>query len=442
MKRLILIWDEIKSSFWFLPIFIVFLGVGAAIGLVYLDDGIRYRPQGVLRYVFAGSLESARSVLSTISSAMIGVAGTVFSITLVALTLASSQFGPRLLRNFMTQRLNQIVLGAYVATYAYCLIVLNSVTETQAAAFVPVISVFAAILATIANILLLILFIHHIAVSIQADHIISEVSKTLDLTLRRLYPEDMGKAPPSPDPDWREALRRFSHHGEMRCPKSGYIQDVDERLLFETMRESGCVLVLNKRPGSFLVQGEAMGRIYGLAPLSREFVAGLERAVFIGDFRTPLQDAEFSVQQIVEVASRALSPGVNDPFTATACIDNLSAAMCYLAKAAFPSPVRYDDSGHLRIVTDALTFAGLMDAAFNPIRQFSTGNPVASIRLMEALAAIHGFAASDDHRAVVRKHADKVMRAGIRTLAEPNDLRDMKERYSAIGGADMPAPGG
>jgi len=433
MKRLLLVWDEIKSSFWFVPILIVLLGIGAAIGMVYLDDTLRYRPKGVLRYVFAGSSASARSVLSTISAAMIGVAGTVFSITLVGLSLASSQFGPRLLRNFMTQRINQVVLGAYVATYAYCLIVLNSVTETQDITFVPILSVFAAILATIANILLLILFIHHIAVSIQADHIISEVSKTLELTIRSLFPEELGKPSRSPDPDWKESLQRFSHQEEIRCQKGGYIQDLDSDFLFETIRKSDCLLVLRKRPGSFLVKGEAVGRLYSPSPLSPDLVAALERSVFIGDVRTPKQDAEFSVHQIVEVASRALSPGINDPFTAIACINNLSAAMCYLAKAAFPSPFRYDDSEALRIVTDALTFEGMMDAAFNSIRQFSSGNPAVSIRLMEALAAIDGFAGTADRRAVVSKHADMVMRAGNRSLAEPNDVRDMKERYATIG---------
>ena len=430
MKKLVLLWETVRSSFWFIPILIILGGLCAAVGMIYLDDVGTHRLDGMLRYVYSGSAQSARGVLSTISSAMIGVAGTVFSITLVALSLASSQFGPRLLRNFMTQRINQIVLGSYISTYAYCLVVLNSIVENDAMTFVPIHAVLVAILATIANIILLILFIHNIAVSIQADHIIAEVSRTLSQSIRALFPEEMGNEIDAPPPNIGDFKASRPLRTEIRSPGDGYLQDVDVDRLFDAVNRDDALLLLHNRPGDYLIRGVLIGEIFSRNPIEK--ARTLEKSFFLGRVRTPQQDAEYSVHQIVEVAARALSPGINDPYTAIACIDNLSASLAYLARVQFPSRFRYDEGGTIRVVSNAPSFEGMLDAAYNSIRQFSSESPAVAIRLMEALKTLHTVARGGPHAEAIRKHADMVMRTAEKHFSEPRDLADMRERYSAI----------
>ena len=303
MKKLLFQWNKIKATFWFIPVVTILVAVLLSIVLVKIDGFVDISQDSFGRFFLVNSTDSARSILTTISGAMIGVAGTVFSVTLVALTLASSQFGPRLIKNFMYVRLNQVVLGSYVSTYLYCLLVLNALKDSEGYTFIPSISILAAIIGAIFNIVLLIVFIHQIATSIQADNVISDISDVI-------------------------------------CEKI-----------------------------------------------------------------------------------EALSPGVNDPFTAITCIDNLTAALTALAKLKFPSKYRYDEEGKLRIIANTVDFEGALDAAFNQIRQFSGGSPSVIIRLMEGLITIHGFTTNTKDRDSVIEHAEMVLRKGGRNLYRKEILK-------------------
>lgn len=433
MKKFFFSWEEIKSSFWFLPSLIILLSIGAAVGLIYVDNLVHIKLSGVIRYVFTGSADSARSVLSTISSAMIGVAGTVFSITLVALSLASGQFGSRLLRNFMTERINQIVLGAYISTYVYSLIVLNSIYNTDQAEFVPIISVFFAILATIANIVLLIFFIHNIAISIQADNIISEISDSLSKSIRVLFPEQIGEEKTAEKiHDLSSVKNGYSYKAYLTSPKSGYLQDLDDKALLKIAAKKNFLILLNNRPGDYVVEDLEIGQVYGKDVIDKKEIDDLRDALIIGKVRTPQKDAEFSIHQMVEIGVRALSPGINDPYTAIACIDNLNSSLCYLARVKFPSRYRYDDENNLRVVADTLTFEGMLNAAFNQIRQFGKGSPAVMIRLMEALATIQQFAKNAHQKQAIQRQVDMVMRAARSSFDEENDLMDLEKRRKFI----------
>ncbi|MDC6350984.1 DUF2254 domain-containing protein [Zeaxanthinibacter sp. PT1] len=428
MNKLQFLWGKLVSTFWFIPILIVILAIGMAIGLLYLDNLLNYQPGEWVQLVFSGSADSARSVLSTISGAMIGVAGTVFSITLVALTLASSQFGPRLLNNFMHDRLNQVVLGAYIATYVYCLLVLNSVSQNDTLDFIPTISVFAAILATVANIILLIVFIHHIAMSIQADQVIADISSSLSRNMKTLFPDKLGDDNEKSSPDLEALKYKYQHKTAILAKKGGYLQYVDEDLVSETASELDVLLFLKVRPGAFIVENQNIGEAYAVATRKPEELVKIHDAFIYGQSRTTQQDAEFSIHQMVEIAARALSPGINDPFTAIACIDNLCSTLCYLTRVQFPSPYRYDKDNALRVVADSLTFEGMLNAAFNQLRQFAGGSPSVMIRLMEALQTIHNFAQDQDQRKAVKHHARMVIRAAEKHFDEKNDLQDLMER--------------
>jgi len=433
MKKLLFFWKELMATFWFLPLLIIGFAVCSAIGLLSLDNYVTVPREGVFRFFLVSSSDSARSLLSTISGAMIGVAGTVFSVTLVALTLASSQFGPRLIKNFMYVRLNQIVLGSYVSTYLYCLIVLNAIKDNDVYSFIPSISILVAMLAAVINIILLILFIHNIAISIQADKVISDISDFISMQVGTLFPEKMGDEKMKEESvDSVAAIAAYQKSIAIKSPKSGYIQYVDSESLMEIVSRQDTLFEICHRPGSYLVKGEKIGILHSTRDWERDELDIFLNQFVIGKIKTSQQDLEYSIHQMVEIAARALSPGVNDPFTAIACIDHLSSTMAYLTKANFPSQYRFDSEGHLRIIADTFTFEGVLDAAFNQIRQFSGGSPAVIIRLMEALTTIYGFTEQEKHKKAILKHAEMVLTIGKETIKEKNDVDDLIERAGMI----------
>lgn len=423
--------DYLETSFWFLPLMIILAMILLATLNVWLDTRFEDELAEVSRFLFSGGPEAARSILSTIAGGMLGVAGTVFSITLVVLTLATSSLGPRLLRHFMHDRVNQIVLGVYVATFVYCLLVLGTIRSEVGPEFVPRISILVAMAIAVGNIFLLIIFIHHVSVSIQADQVVSDVVNSLDQTVRKLFPESLGTAPDPDDDDVDLSVyhTEYPEKHQISCSRSGYVQSVDVDQLLPWCVKHDVWVELRVRPGDYAVRDLPIARLFARQALEKEIAAELEGFVFYGDKRTPLQDAEFAIHQVVEVAARALSPGVNDPYTAITCIDKLTSVLAYLARARFPSPYRQDEEGQFRVYARTLDFTGMLDAAFHQIRQFGASSPAVIIRLMDRLVTLYRIAPEGHPRKAILRHAHMVHRAGEEHLQEPNDRRDLRQRY-------------
>ncbi|CAM3656542.1 DUF2254 domain-containing protein [Flavobacterium gelidilacus] len=421
------------DTFWFIPVLIIIISISLSVSLVIIDQEFTFSQDGLGKYFFVTSADSARSILSTISGAMIGVAGTVFSVTLVALTLASSQFGPRLIKNFMYVRLNQVVLGSYVATYLYCLFVLNAIKEGDDYTFIPVISILVAIITALINIILLIIFIHKIATSIQADKVISDISEVIYKQINSLYPNKMGEELENEKINIVDIIKtKYINSIAIKSPKSGYIQYIDSEALLKIVSSYDALLELFFRPGDHLVEGIEMGKLNFNNDLNKEQIEEICNQFVIGKTKVADQDLEFSIHQMVEIASRALSPGVNDPYTAITCIDNLTATTCRFSQIEFPSKYRIDDKQNLRIIANTTDFEGLLNASFNQIRQFSAGSPAVIIRLMEAQITIYGFVKKENYKKAVRKHATMILNIGKQTIKEDIDLNDLLERSKRI----------
>ena len=432
VKKLLYLWEEISASFWFVPIIILLLAITAAFGLIYLDSRVEIRPDGFAIYLFSGSEDSARRILTTIAAANIGIAGTVFSITLVVLTLASSQLGSRLLRNFMYDKINQVVLGTYVSTFVYCLLILNSIVHNDGNSFIPVISVFVAILAAIAGIILLIIFIHHVSVTIQANRVVSEISNSILKNAEKLFPDEIGDEPDEPFPGQNFLKKSFKFIKEIKCSKNGYLQSVDGGGLINIARENEGIIILYYRPGNFMVKDLVISEVLGNKECSDEIAGKINDSFIIGKLRTPLQDVEFSIDQIAEIASRALSPGINDPYTAIACIDNLTSVMCRLATRKFPHPNRYDREGRLRVIASSLTFGGMLNAAFNQIRHDAERNPSVIKKLMESMIVINHFVKNGDRKKEILEHANMIMGSAERNFQEKRDLDYLKQKFNSL----------
>lgn len=427
------VWDSLHSSYWFVPTLMAITASGLAFAMLTLDRAGFLGPVEKLGWVYTGGPEGARTLLSSVAGSMMSVAGTVFSITLVALQLASSQFGPRLLRNFMQDTGNQIVLGTFISTFIYCLLVLRTIRGEDYDVFVPQISVTVGILLAIASIGVLIYFIHHVAVSIQSSHIIAEVGKDLNKAIDRLFPENIGHSV-SDRQRWVEEIpANFEREAApILATGSGYLQALDEEQLINIAKSKDLLLRLVCRPGKFIVQGRELVTVWPGKLVDRKLTKQIRDTFILGKERTEQQDAEFPINQLVEIAARAISPGVNDPFTAIRCIDQLSAALCLLAEREFPSSYRFDEDNNLRVIADRVTFAGLIDAAFNQIRQYSKPDIAVQIRLLEAISTIAKHTENKKYRQVLLHHANMIKRASDEQVSENCDRQDIQERYLEV----------
>lgn len=422
------LWDLLSSSLWFLPSAMTIFAIAVAVAVMTADRSLTRIPEEWF-FLYSGGAEGARSVLSTIAGSMITVAGVAFSATMVALSFASSELGPRLLRNFMRDRGNQIVLGTFIATFVYCLLVLRTVRESPHE-FVPHIGVTGALVLALASLAVLIYFIHHVALTLQADYVISVVARDLDRSIEKLYPEAMGADPPSEriaEMTAREKALRSDEAAQVAPDVSGYAHALDVDALMELAAKHDLLIRVLSRPGRYVLDGVAVAEIWPAAGVDDGIRAKVRDAFVIGRTRTSNQDVEFALHQLVEVAARALSPGVNDPFTAVTCIDRLSTGLLHLMRRDFPSRFRVDSEGQLRVIADRPDFRGVVDASFHQIRQYGAGHPAVTIHLLEMLTLLLEQATSDEHRRALEHHVALVRRAGVRETAEPLDRRDITD---------------
>ncbi len=432
--RLLNTWESLRTSFWFIPAVMTALAIALSFLTVYIDRSIG-PGTNIFGFLYSGGPEGARMVLSTIAGSMITVAGVTFSITMVALTLASSQFGPRLLRNFMHDTGNQVVLGTFIAGFAYCLLVLRTVHTVEGEDFVPSISVAVALVLALAGIVVLIYFIHHVSLSMQAEQVISAVSRDLEEKIERLFPkESRDGVERDLEAESKRRVAEEDHELSVDIPaaRSGYIRAMDRHGLLEAATENDLLVLLPRRPGEYLVEGSPLVTVRCKEKIGKGLAGRLSGAVILGAQRTPEQDAEFAVHQLVEVAIRALSPGINDPYTAVSCVDRLGSALCFLCGREFPSPYLYDDQDYLRVVFKPETFTGIINAAFDQIRQYGRESVAVTIRLLETLQTIAFQARTHEQREAVLRQAEMIRRGSVEALHEENDIEDVQQRYQAV----------
>ena len=430
------LWYHLQGSFWFLPALMAGAAIVLSIITTAIDKVFLFQNGAQHWWLYSGGPDGARTLLSVIASSMITVAGVVFSITIVVLTLASSQFGPRLIRNFMHVRANQMVLGTFVATFIYGILVLRTVSAVAGKIFVPSLSVTVAILMSLLSLSVLIYFIHNVSESIQAQHIIARVRRDLDKAVDRIFPEKLGMQedlsldPIKRDYDIPTSCDREVCH--VKAEQSGYLQAIDNEALLRIAVEEDLLIHLAYRPGNFITQGNILVTIWPGEKVDEELSGKINAIFIVGAERTLEQDVEFAISQMVEIAVRALSPGINDPITAITCIDWLGAALCQLADRQMPASHRYDARNRLRIICKPFTYEGMVDAAFNMIRQNSDSTAAVSIHLLETIATIAAQTRSEDNRGALLRHAGMVANGCKAKLSADDDRRDLTDRYEWV----------
>ncbi len=425
-------WDRVRSSFWFLPAVMAGGAVALAFTTVALDKPVTDWLSLTWGWTYTGGAEGASSLLGAIAGSMITIAGVVFSMTLVALSLASSQLGPRLLRNFMRDTATQTVLGTFVATFLYCLLVLRTIRRPEEIAFVPHLSVTLGLLLAVVSVGVLIYFIHHVSVSIQANEIVARVGKELIEGIERLFPENIGQGAPliSTEPPDAGFLETFGREARpVGSARDGYLQFVDGDALMALAMQEDVVIRLERPPGHYIVASSPIVLVWPGNRITDQLADGINSAFAIGNQRTSGQDIEFTINQLVEIAIRALSPGVNDPFTAMTCVDHLGSALCRLAQRHMQSPYRLDTHDQLRVITPAFTFPDVTDAAFNQIRQYGRSSAAVTIRLLETIAVVAAFVHRPEDRAALLRHAKMIARGARGGLPEDADCQEVENCY-------------
>jgi uncharacterized membrane protein len=423
--------EALRTNLWLVPMLEVIAAVALYAATHAVDRAVSGGSVTLPSWLIFGSADAARQILATLAAAVITVVGVVFSITIVTLTLASTQFGPRMLRNFIRDRGTQFTLGTFVATFVYATLVLISIGPGAGAnAFVPHLSISISVALVTLSMGVLIYFIHHIATSIQLPQVIASIAGDLSRAIDAETGTDRHGLEAGPSVS-ELVVRMEEGGGVVPAPASGYLQFIRHETLIGLAAEKGAVIRLHHRPGHFVVGGHPMATVWpaGAAPsVSR----ALRRAHIAGPSRTLAQDLSFAVDQLVEIALRALSPAVNDTFTALTCIDWLGDSLCRVTTRWRPGHVHRDSHGYVRVITADVSYRGLVERAFEKIRQAGRGMPAVMIRQLEALTKILDHTTRAEQRQLLLDQAAMIYRASVESIPEPADVADVRREYDAV----------
>ena len=424
-------WSGLRESFWFVPSLIVALSIVLAIVLIATDSTGPRSWMARWPRLFGAGAEGARGMLSTIAGSMMTVVGVTFSMTLVVLALASSQYTSRILRNFMRDRVTQVVLGIFAGIYVYCLIVLRTIRSADEGHFIPSLAVLFGVVLAIGGIGVLIFFIHHIAASIQASTIIASVADETIAAVDRLFPQLLGDGLADSDEDATPTPLCARTWQSVAAERSGYIQSVDSAALLAMARTHQTLVRMDHGIGDFVVRGATLASLAMDQPPEPAVMTALRTAYEIHHHRTVEQDVGFGIRQIVDMALRALSPGINDTTTAVMCVDYLTTILARLASRSVPSPRRHED-GALRVIAIGPTFASVLDDSFDQIRASGEGNAAIMLRMLGAVDTIGKLSASPKRREALLEHVQRIAEVSARTIESPHDRHRVERRLKSV----------
>lgn len=433
MNRVSRTWLSLRASFWFTPALIVFASMTAALAMVELDV---IRPHGLSDWsprLFGAGADGSRAMLSAIATSMVTVAGVVFSITIVALSLTSTQYSPRVLRTFMRDRPTQVVLGIFLGIFAYCLVVLRTIRGGDEGTFIPSLAVLGGMAYAFAGVGVLIYFIHHVARSIQASAILARIAQDTRQAIDHLFPAEVGQSGlPEPEAKATVLPARWT---VVRAPRTGYVSAIDAAPLLQAARDVGRVLRLRVRVGEFAAEDAALAELAGDAEVPPNVRQAVRDAVVLSSQRTVEQDAAFGLQQLMDIALRALSPGVNDPTTANMAIEQLGVLLAGLARRHIPSPFRLD-GGQLRVIAPAPTFEAFVTQALVPVVRHAGGDLYVLERVAAAVETVAAACRGPERLAGLVPVVAELQRELARSTARSR-ARALRRRLRALGPAPL-----
>lgn len=409
VKLIILkLWRRLSGSFWFLPSLMVSSTVGLACTNLYLDHLMSDLGAQPTTWWTVASVETARSLLSTIAGSMITVAGVTFSIVIVALTLAASQFGPRLLVGFMQDTGNQFVLGTFVSVFAYCLIVLVQLPESGSQR-VPQIATLTSLALAALAVGVLIYFFHHISTSIQAGELVREAGRALDHALERALPKETSEPDEPREQEATWPPEEFSGTtADVPSQKGGYLNRLDDDRLLEIAVDHDLRLLVVPQPGDFLITGQPLATVAPADSLDDDIAQAIREAIPLETKRENCEDLPLALDRLTEIAVRGLSPGINDPYTAINALDQATACLARILDRLPARQVREDDDGTARVYLRTPDGSDVLERALGPIRTYGSRDARVLAALVETLSTL-GCAGRERWHAALRQQLESVV---------------------------------
>lgn len=400
---------RLRASYWFVPALLAVLSIFMAGALIRVDLAVGDAWVSDITWLGVNEAEGARSILATVAGSMITVAGVTFSLMLLAVSHATAQIGPHLLGAFMRDRGNQVTLGTFISTFLYCMMLLRSVHGSEgadAAPFIPHIAVNGALVLAGLSVTVLIYFIHHVPQSINVTNVTARVGDDLVKSIESLYPREIGEG----EPDERSAGQAAPlERAKTLCleEEGGYVRVVDDETLMESARENGLVIELLKRPGEFALKGEPLMRVSPEHATDEALETKLRCSLSFGAERTPNQDVLLPVQQLLEIVGRALSPGVNNQYTAVLAIHQLGRGLREMLARRVPEAGRMDSDGVVRIIAEPVDHERFLDAVLGPLHQYVSGDWIASSHVVDVLERLASLPELGSSRAMLEEAAGK-----------------------------------
>jgi uncharacterized membrane protein len=441
VEKLRAVWKNVVESLWFLPALLTLAGGTLAVLLVHYDEEIKGGLEADEEWwLFGGESGGAQSVLEAIAGSIVTVTGVVFSVTIIALQLASSQYTPRVLRQFMADRANQLVLGVFIGTFTYSILVLRTVRGGDDG-FVPSVAVTGSLVLILTSLGFLIYFIDHLARSIQATMIIESVTDTTLDTLRSIFPDTIHEwsVPSGETADEVTPLPAGEAH-EVHAVQAGYVQAVERRALRRLATEHGLVVRLEVEIGAFVLPGRVVMRAWPAAGITTGVEEQLRRGLVMGVERTPHQDLMHGIIEMMDIAVKALSPSINDPTTAVTVIQRQSQVLLDMAWRDCGPAVEKDDGGTIRVIVRRPDLADATGLAYNQIRHYGAENPTVVIALLETLGELAALSPEPARPAFTDQLHATISSARELMKNPPDQVRLEQAIERALARAAEPAP--
>ncbi|WP_111642598.1 DUF2254 domain-containing protein [Marinimicrobium alkaliphilum] len=411
--------DRLRSSMWVVPIGILVLMIAAAHGLLHLDSQLE------LDLGMAGAdIDGARGMLQAVATSMVTVAGVVFSLTLLVLSQASAQYSPRVLRNFLRDRVNQSVLGVFLGVYAYCLTVLRGMGGD--AGDMPGLTIMGGLVAALGSVVYLVYFFHHIAESLQLENILKGIEAETLTVIARIYPQGVD-VPDDEDTELGGESGPWAQ--KVKGTEAGYIQHIDIRSLLDIAERLDTVIYVPHCVGDFIVHGKVLAEVAAGPTLEESKLEAISCAFSLGVQRSIHQDPAFGIRQLADVATKALSPGVNDTTNAIMALDRISVLMTELSARCLPHRRRMVGD-KVRLIVSRPSFGDLLGLSFDQMRQWGSANPAVLYRLLDVLGDLVTVSASTRRRASIQEYAGRVLATAEAHIKEPEDLRRLQNCYT------------
>jgi uncharacterized membrane protein len=423
--------DYLRSSLWPIPLLMLLAAVGLVQATRVADAHLAGSEALRIWWLHSGNGDDARNLLSTLVAAIMTIASVVFSITIVALTLAANQFGSRLVRTYMRDTGTKLSLGFFLLTIVFCLLALRLVSQEMAPQQVPHVTVTTGLLLGVLCVLVLVLFLHGVARSVIADEVVRRVAAELDAAIEELPPAT-GRPQEYPGGELLPADFE-SRSTVLRSDREGYVQQVRYERLAAVARQQGLVLRLDVSAGDYMCKNGWTGRVYPASSCPDSILHAIRESVELGPERTPVQDLAFPIRHLVDVALRALSPGINDANTALVVIDHVRGALARLLERSLPTGVFHDETGTCRVLGQRRTHHALMAAALHPIRDAAARQPLVIAAMLRALEKLAEHARLPEHADAIRQEAQLIAEAGLQHPMLPSEKAQIGQALREVG---------